>query len=175
MERACSYARAAPRGLAGAASASALPAATAPLSLGVPWDALTVPLDAPTMLLSMTSPCLSELAVSASSAAVTGLPLLPALAANGAVFVLGAPLLLRNLDYQAYAGSFVLGLSALAAFGPAGYGVVCLYFVVGAAVTKLKIKQKAAEVRCAAMLVCALGTARPAFDVVAAWCAREGS
>ena len=89
--------------------------------------------------------------------------------------MLGAPLLLRNLDYQAYAGSFVLGLSALAAFGPAGYGVVCLYFVVGAAVTKLKIKQKAAEVRCAAMLVCALGTARPDFDVVAAWCAREGS
>ena len=68
-----------------------------------------------------------------------------AAACNSAVFLLGAPLLLRNLDYKAYAASWGLGLLSLRAFGAGGYAIVCMYFVLGAAVTKLKLKEKAAE------------------------------
>lgn len=66
-------------------------------------------------------------------------------AVNGAVFLAGLPVLLRGLTPAGVAHAAVLGTLVYAAFGPGGYALVCLYFLVGSAVTKLRLAQKQAE------------------------------
>ncbi|KAI5000216.1 hypothetical protein ZWY2020_004805 [Hordeum vulgare] len=67
-----------------------------------------------------------------------------AAATNLTVFVAGSPLLLSGLSASGFAAAYVLGTLTWRAFGPRGYLLVAAYFVVGTAVTKLKIKQKEA-------------------------------
>mmetsp|Transcript_6534 Transcript_6534/g.18833 ORF Transcript_6534/g.18833 Transcript_6534/m.18833 type:complete len:333 (-) Transcript_6534:330-1328(-) len=69
----------------------------------------------------------------------------PALFINTTVFVLGIRVLLAGLTPLAVANSWLLGTVVFAAFGWGGYVMVCLYFLVGSAVTKVKLKQKQAE------------------------------
>ncbi len=64
---------------------------------------------------------------------------------NGAVFLAGLPVLLRGLTPAGVAHAAVLGTLVYAAFGPGGYALVCMYFLVGSAVTKLRLAQKQAE------------------------------
>ena len=64
---------------------------------------------------------------------------------NGAVFAAGMPVLLRGLTPAGVAHAAVLGTLVYSAFGPGGYLLVCLYFLVGSAVTKLRLAQKQAE------------------------------
>eukprot|EP00740_Mantoniella_antarctica_P018568 CAMPEP_0198694066 /NCGR_PEP_ID=MMETSP1468-20131203/262521_1 /TAXON_ID=1461545 /ORGANISM="Mantoniella sp, Strain CCMP1436" /LENGTH=183 /DNA_ID=CAMNT_0044449041 /DNA_START=15 /DNA_END=562 /DNA_ORIENTATION=+ len=71
--------------------------------------------------------------------------LAPAVAANTAVFVLGITVLLRGLSWAGVVNAWFLGTAVMAAFGGGGYALVCLYFVFGSAVTKLKLEQKQAE------------------------------
>lgn len=71
--------------------------------------------------------------------------LAPALAVNSTVFVLGIRVLLAGLMPAAVALSWVLGTAVLAAFGLGGYMLVCLYFILGSAVTKVKLEQKQRE------------------------------
>ena len=66
-------------------------------------------------------------------------------AVNGAVFAAGMPVLLRGLTPVGVAHAAILGTLVYAAFGPGGYLLVCLYFLVGSAVTKLRLAQKQAE------------------------------
>ncbi|KAM3351248.1 hypothetical protein ACQJBY_023325 [Aegilops geniculata] len=63
---------------------------------------------------------------------------------NVAIFVAGTPLLLAGLSASGIAAAYVLGTLTWRAFGAPGYLLVAAYFVVGTAVTKLKIKQKEA-------------------------------
>uniref|UniRef100_A0ACD5VUJ9 Uncharacterized protein n=1 Tax=Avena sativa TaxID=4498 RepID=A0ACD5VUJ9_AVESA len=63
---------------------------------------------------------------------------------NLAVFIAGSPLLLSGLSASGFAAAYVLGTLTWRAFGSRGYLLVAAYFVVGTAVTKLKIKQKEA-------------------------------
>ena len=65
--------------------------------------------------------------------------------ANSLVFATGIKILLRGLTPAGVASSWLLGTLVFAAFGWKGYSIVCLYFVFGSAVTKLKIKQKELE------------------------------
>lgn len=65
-------------------------------------------------------------------------------ALNSAVFGLGLPVLLAGLTPVGVAHAWFLGGSIFAAFGWPGYLLVCLYFVLGSAVTKLKLKEKEA-------------------------------
>ncbi|XP_051225829.1 protein VTE6, chloroplastic [Lolium perenne] len=67
-----------------------------------------------------------------------------AAATNLAIFVAGSPLLLSGLSASGIAAAYVLGTLTWRAFGSQGYLLVAAYFVVGTAVTKLKIKQKEA-------------------------------
>ncbi|RLN24386.1 putative conserved membrane protein-like [Panicum miliaceum] len=64
---------------------------------------------------------------------------------NLAVFVAGSPVLLSGLSASGFAAAYLLGTLTWRAFGPPGFLLVVAYFVVGTAVTKLKIKQKEAR------------------------------
>jgi len=67
-----------------------------------------------------------------------------AMAANSAVFLLGAPLLLAGLTPAAVAHAWLLGSAVLAAFGAGGYALVCLYFLLGSAATRAGLARKQA-------------------------------
>lgn len=51
------------------------------------------------------------------------------LAVNGAIFSLGYPVLRSGLTSAGIASAFLLGVAAWKGFGPEGYAIVCLYFV----------------------------------------------
>lgn len=65
--------------------------------------------------------------------------------ANAFVYVAGIKVLLKGLTVAGIAHSFFLGASIFSAFGPGGYLLVCLYFIVGSLVTKVKLAQKQKE------------------------------
>ena len=65
--------------------------------------------------------------------------------ANSAVFGAGLRVLLGGLTPTGVAHAWVLGTSVFAAFGAGGYALVCVYFLAGSAVTKLKLEQKQRE------------------------------
>lgn len=65
--------------------------------------------------------------------------------ANTVVYVLGNRVLLKGLALDGYVSSYVLGCLSYAAFGPCGYLLVCIYFLIGSYVTKLKMDVKEKE------------------------------
>lgn len=67
------------------------------------------------------------------------------IAANTMVYIVGNKVLLRGLTWEGYFSSWVLGALSFSAFGVYGYSVVCLYFIVGSWVTKLKMEVKEKE------------------------------
>jgi len=71
--------------------------------------------------------------------------LLAGAAVNSAVYLLGIKVLVKGLTPAGVAHSWVLGALVYSAFGFGGYGLVCLYFIAGSAVTKLKLAAKQAE------------------------------
>ena len=64
---------------------------------------------------------------------------------NSLVYLLGIKVLLRGLTAEGVLSSWFLGTLAYAAFGAGGYAVVCIYFIVGSLVTKVKLEQKQRE------------------------------
>ncbi|DBB11685.1 TPA: hypothetical protein ACH3X3_007066 [Trebouxia sp. C0006] len=64
---------------------------------------------------------------------------------NSTVYLLGLQILLKGLTPAGVAHSWVLGTAIYSAFGPGGYLLVCLYFLLGSAVTKVKLQQKQEE------------------------------
>jgi len=80
------------------------------------------------------------------SAASTSSPGLPVGAAvNSLVYLFGIKVLLKGLTWEGVLSSWFLGTLSYAAFGPGSYSIVCLYFIVGSLVTKLKLQQKQQE------------------------------
>lgn len=57
--------------------------------------------------------------------------LLHGTALNTAVFMLGYPILRKGLTAPGVAHAWVLGAGTWSAFGPAGYALLCIYFVLG--------------------------------------------
>ena len=57
--------------------------------------------------------------------------LLHGAALNTAVFMLGYPILRKGLTAEGVAHAWVLGAGTWSAFGPAGYTLLCIYFVLG--------------------------------------------
>ena len=66
-------------------------------------------------------------------------------AINTVVYVGGIKVLLKGLTWEGVVSSWLLGSLSYAAFGPGCYFIVCLYFIVGSLVTKLKLAQKEKE------------------------------
>lgn len=64
---------------------------------------------------------------------------------NSLVFALGYGVLRKGLTVAGVAHSWFLGTSVYAAFGFGGHLLVCLYFLLGTLVTKVKMKEKQAE------------------------------
>eukprot|EP00242_Pyramimonas_sp_CCMP2087_P008014 CAMPEP_0198201538 /NCGR_PEP_ID=MMETSP1445-20131203/4422_1 /TAXON_ID=36898 /ORGANISM="Pyramimonas sp., Strain CCMP2087" /LENGTH=317 /DNA_ID=CAMNT_0043871945 /DNA_START=120 /DNA_END=1070 /DNA_ORIENTATION=- len=94
----------------------------------------------------VTSASFANVLTALPSAILSDTPgLLAGVAVNSAVYILGIKVLLAGLTPAGVANSWLLGTMVYAAFGPYGYLLVCLYFVLGSAVTKLKLKQKEAE------------------------------
>mmetsp|Transcript_36318 Transcript_36318/g.102612 ORF Transcript_36318/g.102612 Transcript_36318/m.102612 type:complete len:330 (-) Transcript_36318:78-1067(-) len=81
----------------------------------------------------------------AASALASHPGLLVGATCNSVVYLLGIKVLLKGLTPAGVAHSAVLGSTVYAAFGLGGYLLVCLYFIFGSAVTKLKLAQKQAE------------------------------
>ncbi|KAL6748616.1 integral membrane protein DUF92-domain-containing protein [Haematococcus lacustris] len=67
------------------------------------------------------------------------------IAVNTAVFTAGYKVLRKGLTPSGVAHAWFLGASVFSAFGPGGYLIVCLYFILGTLVTKMKLAQKQAE------------------------------
>lgn len=63
---------------------------------------------------------------------------------NIIIFTLGSPILVTGLSLSGIATAFLLGSLTWRAFGPPGFLLVAAYFVIGTAVTKLKMAQKEA-------------------------------
>ena len=64
---------------------------------------------------------------------------------NSLVYLLGIKVLLRGLTAEGVLSSWFLGTLSYAAFGAGGYAIVCIYFVIGSLVTKVKLEQKQRE------------------------------
>ncbi|GLI69865.1 hypothetical protein VaNZ11_014582 [Volvox africanus] len=64
---------------------------------------------------------------------------------NSAVFTLGYKILRKGLTPWGVAHAWFLGTSIFSAFGLGGYVLVCLYFIFGTLVTKIKLEQKQKE------------------------------
>lgn len=82
----------------------------------------------------------------AVSAVLTPHPgLLTGVLANTTVYVLGIRVLLAGLTWAGVFNSWLLGCTIYAAFGIGGYLLVCLYFIIGSLVTKVKLEEKIRE------------------------------
>ncbi|KAG2497752.1 hypothetical protein HYH03_004024 [Edaphochlamys debaryana] len=64
---------------------------------------------------------------------------------TSAVFTAGWKVLRKGLTPAGVAHSWFLGASIFSAFGVGGFSLVCLYFIFGTLVTKLKLEQKQKE------------------------------
>lgn len=64
---------------------------------------------------------------------------------NTLVYIIGRKILLKGLALDGFVSSWVLGLLSFSAFGVYGYVLVCLYFILGSWVTKLKMDVKVRE------------------------------
>lgn len=64
---------------------------------------------------------------------------------NSTVFLVGLKVLLKGLTPEGVVHSWALGTAVYSAFGAGGYVLVCLYFILGSAVTKVKLAQKQKE------------------------------
>ncbi|PKA64624.1 hypothetical protein AXF42_Ash007371 [Apostasia shenzhenica] len=65
-----------------------------------------------------------------------------AIASNVLIFMAGSPLLLPGLSVSGIGASFLLGVLIWRAFGAPGFLLVATFFVVGTAMTKLKMAHK---------------------------------
>lgn len=68
-----------------------------------------------------------------------------AILSNVMIFVLGSPILVTGLSISGIAAAFLLGTLTWRSFGPPGFLLVATYFVIGTAVTKVKMAQKEAQ------------------------------
>ncbi|XP_062170818.1 protein VTE6, chloroplastic isoform X3 [Alnus glutinosa] len=68
-----------------------------------------------------------------------------ALLNNLLIFVLGSPILVSGLSLAGIAAAFLLGTLTWRAFGSSGFLLVATYFIIGTAVTKVKMAQKEAQ------------------------------
>ncbi|KAK3020112.1 hypothetical protein RJ639_005250 [Escallonia herrerae] len=68
-----------------------------------------------------------------------------AIVANMMIFIVGSPILASGLSLSGIGAAFLLGALTWRAFGPSGFLLVATYFVVGTAVTKVKMAQKEAQ------------------------------
>ena len=80
-----------------------------------------------------------ESAASSTPGIITGAAL------NSLVYLFGIKVLLKGLTWEGVISSWFLGTLIYAAFGPGAYSIVCIYFIVGSLVTKLKLEQKERE------------------------------
>ncbi|KAL7087483.1 hypothetical protein ACP275_13G070500 [Erythranthe tilingii] len=64
---------------------------------------------------------------------------------NVLIFLIGSPILVSGLSLSGIAAAFLLGTLTWRAFGSSGFLLVATYFVIGTAVTKVKMAQKEAQ------------------------------
>lgn len=107
-----------------------------------------------TVLCSSSNPSFIQAALSAVHLDALASPhpgLVVGLGAATTVFAFGLPVLLSGLTPAGVLTSWLLGSLVFAAFGSGGFFLVCIYFILGSAVTKFKLKEKTekgiAEVR----------------------------
>lgn len=68
-----------------------------------------------------------------------------AIFSNLVIFLLGSPILVTGLSLSGIGAAFLLGTLTWRGFGPSGFLLVATYFIIGTAVTKIKMAQKEAQ------------------------------
>ncbi|KAJ0801553.1 hypothetical protein HanPI659440_Chr03g0118541 [Helianthus annuus] len=68
-----------------------------------------------------------------------------AILSNIFIFLIGSPLLVTGLSVSGIGAAFLLGTLTWRGFGPSGFLLVAVYFVIGTGVTKIKMAQKEAQ------------------------------
>ncbi|KVI02143.1 Protein of unknown function DUF92, TMEM19 [Cynara cardunculus var. scolymus] len=68
-----------------------------------------------------------------------------AIFSNLVIFLLGSPILVTGLSLSGIGAAFLLGTLTWRGFGPSGFLLVATYFIIGTAVTKVKMAQKEAQ------------------------------
>lgn len=68
-----------------------------------------------------------------------------AILSNLLIFLVGSPILVTGLSLSGIGAAFLLGTLTWRGFGPSGFLLVAVYFVIGTAVTKIKMAQKEAQ------------------------------
>ncbi|KAI3703923.1 hypothetical protein L1987_74119 [Smallanthus sonchifolius] len=68
-----------------------------------------------------------------------------AIFSNLLIFIVGSPILVTGLSLSGIAAAFLLGTLTWRGFGPSGFLLVAVYFVIGTGVTKVKMAQKEAQ------------------------------
>ncbi|KAI3702762.1 hypothetical protein L6452_28514 [Arctium lappa] len=68
-----------------------------------------------------------------------------AIFSNFVIFLLGSPILVTGLSISGIGAAFLLGSLTWRGFGPSGFLLVATYFIIGTAVTKIKMAQKEAQ------------------------------
>ncbi|KAL8195445.1 hypothetical protein R6Q57_025848 [Mikania cordata] len=68
-----------------------------------------------------------------------------AILSNVFIFVVGSPILVTGLSLSGIVAAFLLGTLTWRGFGPSGFLLVAVYFVIGTGVTKIKMAQKEAQ------------------------------
>ncbi|KAK9077441.1 hypothetical protein SSX86_005778 [Deinandra increscens subsp. villosa] len=68
-----------------------------------------------------------------------------AVLSNILIFFAGSPILVTGLSLPGIGAAFLLGTLIWRGFGPSGFLLVAVYFVIGTAVTKVKMAQKEAQ------------------------------
>ncbi|XP_076933097.1 protein VTE6, chloroplastic-like [Bidens hawaiensis] len=61
------------------------------------------------------------------------------------IFLIGSPVLVTGLSISGIVSAFLLGTLTWRGFGPSGFLLVAVYFIIGTAVTKVKMAQKEAQ------------------------------
>ncbi|KAF6173881.1 hypothetical protein GIB67_039832 [Kingdonia uniflora] len=64
---------------------------------------------------------------------------------NLLIFLVGSPILVTGLSLSGIGTAFLLGTLTWRAFGTFGFLLVAMYFIIGTAVTKVKMAQKEAQ------------------------------
>lgn len=103
------------------------------------------PLSRTTVLCSSSAPSFIDAALSSIPLEALASPhpgLAVGLGAATTVFAFGLPVLLSGLTPAGVLTSWLLGSLVFAAFGSGGFFLVAVYFVLGSAVTKFKLKEK---------------------------------
>nr|XP_043628577.1 protein VTE6, chloroplastic [Erigeron canadensis] len=110
-----------------------------------PLKSLSLPMDTTTRVQSSVNSNLTLIQQAIQLAQSSPPTWQSAIFCNILIFLVGSPILVTGLNLAGIGAAFLLGTLTWRGFGPSGFLLVAVYFVIGTAVTKVKMAQKEAQ------------------------------